>query len=355
MDLSAILKEAVERRISDIFIVAGMPVCFKQGARIEPAGGERLLPEATLAYITKIYELAGGRSADRLFARGDDDFSFSLKGVSSFRVSAYKQRGSLAAVIRVVALELPDPGALHIPANVLSLADIPRGLLLVSGPSGCGKSTTLACLIDRINAQRSGHIITLEDPIEFLHAHKGCIVSQRGIEMDTESYPSALRAALRQNPDVILIGELRDAESIAIALTAAETGHLVISTLHTLGAANSVDRLVDVFPPEQQQQARMQLSMVLQAVVSQQLVPTTDGGEWPAFEIMLCNGAVRNTIRDGRTHQLDALIFSGASAGMISMDNSLLELYKQGKITKAEAELRSLSPEQLVRRVGELE
>ncbi|MEA5051800.1 MAG: PilT/PilU family type 4a pilus ATPase [Oscillospiraceae bacterium] len=354
MDLTDLLRQAVDRHISDIFIVAGKPLCFKTGTRIEPADGERLLPDRTRALIMQIYQMANGRSAERLETKGDDDFSFSLKGVSRFRVSAYKQRGSLAAVIRVVALELPDPQALHIPANVLALADIPRGLLLVSGPSGCGKSTTLACMIDRINSTRSGHIITLEDPIEFLHAHKSCIVSQREIEMDTESYPAALRAALRQNPDVILIGELRDTESIAIALTAAETGHLVISTLHTLGAANSIDRLVDAFPPEQQQQVRMQLSMVLQAVVSQQLVPTRDGQEWPAFELMLCNGAVRNTIRDGRTHQLDALIFSGAAAGMVSMDNSLLELYRQGRITRAEAELRSLSPEQLVRRADEL-
>ncbi|MEA4912456.1 MAG: PilT/PilU family type 4a pilus ATPase [Oscillospiraceae bacterium] len=355
MDLTNTLKRAVEEHISDIFIVAGKPLCFKTGAHIEPVDNVRLLPDATRAYITEIYKMANDRSTARLTEKGDDDFSFSLKGVSRFRVSAYKQRGSLAAVIRVVALELPDPRALHIPENVLALADIPRGLLLVSGPSGCGKSTTLACMIDRINAQRSGHIITLEDPIEYLHSHKRCIVSQREIEMDTESYPAALRAALRQNPDVILIGELRDAESIAIALTAAETGHLVISTLHTLGAANSVDRLVDVFPPEQQQQVRMQLSMVLQAVVSQQLLPARDGGERPAFELMLCSSAVRNTIRDGRTHQLDALIFAGASAGMVPMDASLLELYQAGIITAAEAELRSLAPEQLARRLREIQ
>ena len=354
MDLNLFLKDSVEKGVSDIFIVAGKPLCYKVGSHIETVGDSRLSPSETNTLITAIYEMANHRSTDRLFKNGDDDFSFSLVGVSRFRVSAYKQRGSLAAVIRVVALTLPEPEKLHIPKYVLDLADIPRGMILVSGPSGSGKSTTLACLIDIINETRSGHIITLEDPIEYLHPHKSSIVSQREIEMDTVSYPSSLRAALRQNPDVILIGELRDPQSIAIALTAAETGHLVISTLHTLGSANSVDRLVDAFEPSQQTQVRMQLSMVLQAVVSQQLIPTTSGDVIPAFEVMLCNNAIRNMIRDGRTHQIDSVIFSGSSSGMVSMDTSLIELYKKGIITAQEAELRSLSPEQVVQKLREI-
>ncbi|NLC78466.1 MAG: PilT/PilU family type 4a pilus ATPase [Ruminococcaceae bacterium] len=354
MDLLAFLKDSVTKDVSDIFIVAGKPLSYKVGTILHSYDDERLSPEKTNLLITEIYQMADNRNTDRLLKNGDDDFSFSLTGISRFRVSAYKQRGSLAAVIRVVALTLPNPTKLHIPDFVLDLANIPRGMILVSGPSGCGKSTPLPCLIDIINEQRAGHIITLEDPIEFLHPHKASIVSQREIEMDTVSYPSALRAALRQNPDVILIGELRDPQSISIALTAAETGHLVISTLHTLGAANSMDRLVDAFEPSQQQQVRMQLSMVLQAVVSQQLVPTISNDVFPVFEVMLCNNAIRNMIRDGRTHQIDSVIFSSSASGMVSMDTSLIDLYKRGMITAQEAELRSLSPEQLVRQLNDV-
>lgn len=352
MDLNLFLKDSVEKGVSDIFIVAGKPLCYKVGSHIETVGDSRLSPSETNTLITAIYEMANHRSTDRLFKNGDDDFSFSLVGVSRFRVSAYKQRGSLAAVIRVVALTLPEPEKLHIPKYVLDLADIPRGMILVSGPSGSGKSTTLACLIDIINETRSGHIITLEDPIEYLHKNKMCIVSQRELELDTESYVSALRASLRQAPDVILVGEMRDYETIRTAMTAAETGHLVISTLHTTGAASTVDRIVDVFPPNQQPQIRVQLSMLLQSVVSQQLVPTCDGGVRPVFEIMHANNAVRTMIRDAKTHQLDTVIAASAAEGMVGMDASLAELCRAGVITDVTAKRYALNFDLMARRLN---
>lgn len=352
MDVQALLKQMVDKGVSDIFIIAGRPLSFKLGNRIQSLNEEILTPALTRECILGIYALSGGRDADTLLTRGDDDFSFSIPGVSRFRVNTYKQRGSLAAVIRVVAFHLPDPKALHIPDSVLQLADKRRGLLLFTGPSGSGKTTSLACLIDRINATRNAHIITLENPIEYLHSHRQSIISQREISIDTDGYAVALRAALRQSPDVILIGELRDAETISITLTAAETGHLVISTLHTLGTANAIDRLVDAFPASQQNLVRMQLSMVLQSVIFQQLVPARDGGMQSAFEIMHCNSAIRNLIRDGRTHQIPTVIQSGGGEGMVSMDMSLLRLYREGVITAQEAVLHSLAPEAMARQVG---
>jgi len=254
--------------------------------------------------------------------------------------------------VRVVHFQLPDPQELQIPETVLSLAHLTKGLVLVTGPGGSGKSTTLACIIDRINSSRSGHIITLEDPIEYMHPHKKCIVSQRELASDTESYVAALRAALRQSPDVILLGEMRDSETISTAMTAAETGHLVLSTLHTVGAANTIDRVIDAFPPGQQAQVRIQLSMLLQAVVSQQLVPSKDGGEVPALEIMLVNSAIRNMIRESKIHQIDTVIFSSAAEGMVSMDTSLADLCQRGLITLREALLYSQNPDFLEKKLA---
>ena len=224
--------------------------------------------------------------------------------------------------------------------------------MLVTGPAGCGKSTTLACVIDAINNSRSAHVITLEDPIEFLHRHKHSIVSQREVATDTQSYVTALRAALRQSPDVILLGEMRDHETISVAMTAAETGHLVLSTLHTVGAANTIDRVIDVFPPNQQQQVRVQLSMVLRAVVSQQLIPTVDGGLVPAFEILLANDAVRNMIRESKVHQIGGVIYSSSSQGMCDMDSSILRLFSDGVISRENALLYSTNPDALARKLG---
>ena len=352
MQLTEMLKEAVEKGASDIFIVSGLPLAYKINNSIQNQSEEKLYPDATRRMILEIYELASQRDPKRLLEKGDDDFSFSLVGVSRFRVSTYKQRGSLAAVIRVVKFDLPDPVQLGVPQTVLDLGRLKKGLVLVTGPAGSGKSTTLACMIDLINRSRNCHVITLEDPIEYLHSHKKSVVSQREISNDTESYVTALRAALRQAPNVILLGEMRDYETISTALTAAETGHLVFSTLHTVGAANTIDRVIDAFPPNQQPQIRVQLSMVLQAVVSQQLIPAKDGSVAPAFEIMKVNGAIRNMIRESQVHQIDTVIYSSAGEGMISMDASILELYRQGKISAEEAMTCAAAPAALAKKMG---
>ena len=258
-----------------------------------------MMPEQCESLIREIYELADHRDIGKFLQTGDDDFSFTVKGLSRYRVSTYMQRGSLAAVIRMITFSLPDPSVLGIPEQIIDLGNLKKGLVLVTGPAGSGKSTTLACIINAINENQEKHIITLEDPLEFLHKHKKSIVSQREISSDTESYVVALRSSLRQSPDVILLGEMRDFETMSIAMTAAETGHLVLSTLHTLGAANTIDRIIDVFPPNQQRQIAIQLSSVLQAVVSQQLIPSADeSGMHAAFELMTATPAIRNMIRE---------------------------------------------------------
>lgn len=357
IDITEILKKAVQENVSDIFIISGCPLSFKTNDVIHPADTESLRtyalkPEDTKKCIEKIYSLGGGRDMNPFLQSGDDDFSFSIEGLCRFRCNAYLQRGSMAAVLRVVAFDLPDPTVLHIPDTVIGLNRNKKGLVLITGAAGSGKSTTLACIIDRINHTRNSHIITIEDPIEFLHRHDKSIVSQREVEHDTQSYVHALRAALRQAPDVILLGEMRDYETIATAMTAAETGQLVLSTLHTVGAANTIDRIIDVFPPNQQQQIRVQLSMVLQAVVSQQLLPAADGTLLPAFEIMLVNPAIRNMIRESKVHQIDNAINSGAGEGMISMDTYLLKLFGEGKITRETALIYAANPENLTKKMN---
>ncbi|MFT4104271.1 MAG: PilT/PilU family type 4a pilus ATPase [Lacrimispora sp.] len=351
MNVVELLNAAVAQNASDIFLVPGMPFSCKIGSRIVYQNEEKLFPEQMEELIPQLYEVAGNRSMQRVRERGDDDFSFALPGISRFRSSVFRQRGSLAAVIRVVTFTLPDHSALHVPESVMDIARMTKGFVLVTGPAGSGKSTTLACIIDEINNTRNAHVITLEDPLEYLHKHKQSVVTQREIITDTESYVSGLRAALRQAPDVILVGEMRDYETIQIAMTAAETGHLVISTLHTVGASNTIDRIIDSFPPNQQQQVRMQLSMVVQAVVSQQLIPTLDGGVYPAFEILFFNNAIRNMIREGKTHQIDSVIATGQSEGMISMDSSLLTLYKEGKITRENAVIYASNGELMEKKI----
>ena len=344
------LSFATEHHASDIFIIAGRPLSIKTDGRLSTYG-DRLMPEQTSEILEAIYQMANNRDISRLHNTGDDDFSFSIPGLSRFRINAYKQRGSLAAVIRVIAFQLPDPAELSIPEDVMSIADLTKGMVLVTGSAGSGKSTTMACLIDRINHSREGHIITLEDPLEYLHRHDRCIVSQREICTDTENYITSLRATLRQSPDVILLGEMRDHETIQTAMTAAETGHLILSSLHTLGAANSLNRIIDVFEPSQQHQIIMQLSMVLQAVISQQLVPDVNGKNIPVFEIMRLTPAIRNMIRDNKIHQIDGVI-SSSPGQMRSMDQSLFELYKNGRITKETAINYAMNPEMLRRRLG---
>ena len=336
MELTDILTTAVARQASDVLLIAGLPVAYKIEGQITREG-ERLRPEDTLALARSVYQLAGERDMSPLLEAGDDDFSFALPGLSRFRVNALRQRGSLALVIRVVSFTLPDREALGIPDNVMAFAGCTRGMVLFTGPAGSGKTTTLACIVDAVNTTRNAHVITIEDPIEYLHQHKKSVVTQRELSTDTRSYDAALRAALREAPDLILLGEMRDAETIRAAVTAAETGHLVISTLHTIGAANTIDRIVDSFPPSQQQQIRTQLALVLEGVVSQQLIPGADGGLVPAFEVMSVNSAVRNLIRESKAHQLDNVIATSAAEGMVSMDQSILRLAQGGRITPEEA------------------
>lgn len=349
-EILSYLHAAVSSGASDIFVVSGIPVSMKRDGVTLPTDDVRVMPERANALVSELYEL-DHRPMDRFLETGDDDFSISVPGLSRFRVSTYRQRGSMAAVIRVVNFEIPDPDVLNIPPEVISVSEKPRGLVLVTGPAGGGKSTTLACIIDAINTNRDAHIITLEDPIEYLHRNKRSIISQREIGTDTSSYITALRASLRQAPNVILLGEMRDYETIRVAMSAAETGHLVISTLHTTGAVSSVDRIIDAFPANQQQQIRVQLSMVLQTVISQQLVPAVDGSLVPAFEIMHLNSSVRNLIRESKVHQLDFVIQSSGAEGMIAMDASLEALCRQGKITRETALKHAINPEQLQRRL----
>ena len=349
MQLIDLLKNAIEKQGSDIFLIPGSPVMVKILGHLIPLTEARMMPADVEALISEIYTIAR-RERTALDADGDDDFSFAVKDLSRFRCNVYYQRGTLAAACRVVAFGLPDPANLHIPPQVMNLANTRGGMILVTGPAGSGKSTTLACLIDRINSRFSGHIVTIEDPIEYLHSHKKSLVSQREVPNDSPTFARALRAALRQAPDVIMLGEMRDQETIRTAITAAETGHLVLSSLHTIGASKTVDRILDVFPAEQQPQIRTQLSMVLRAVVSQRLITTRSGDQIPVFELMLVNPAVQNLIRDGRTHQIDNAIFGGG-ADMLSMDQELLRMVKAGQLDRETAILYAVSPDALAKKI----
>lgn len=352
MDITDILKAAISDNASDLFIVANLPISHRINGNVVIKDGTRLAPADTEELIRQIYHLAKDRDLTRLMIKGDDDFSFAIPGLSRFRVNAYKQRGSLSAVIRVISFSMPDPASICIPDAIINMSRESTGMVLITGPAGNGKSTTLACIIDAINHQRSAHIITLEDPIEYLHRHNKSIISQREINIDTDSYVTALRAALRQSPDVILLGEMRDFETIAVAMTAAETGHLLFSTLHTVGAANTINRIIDVFPANQQRQIAVQLSTVLKAVISQQLVPSVNGTRIPAFEIMTVTPAVRNMIRENKVYQLDGLIANAASDTMQSMDTSLLQLYRKGMITRETAVTYATNQDMLARRLS---
>ncbi len=351
MDIKSLFKYAIDHDASDVFIVAGLPASSRIHNTIVRYDNHRLMPDDTEKLVRQIYELAGHRSMDHLQKTGDDDFSFAVPGLSRFRVNAYKQRGTLSAVVRIITFTLPDPERLGIPDSIMDLTRFSKGLVLITGPAGSGKSTTLACMIDAINRNTESHIITLEDPLEYLHRHNRSIVSQREINVDTESYVTALRAALRQSPDVILLGEMRDYETIQVAMTAAETGHLILSTLHTIGSANTIDRIIDVFPPNQQRQIAVQLSMVLKAVVSQQLIPSTDGTRVPAFELMTVTPAIRNMIRDNKIPQIDGIVYSASGKEMFAMDTSLAQLCKSGKITKDTALAYATNPEMLAKKI----
>ena len=345
--LDEILRKALEFKGSDVFVVPGSQVMTKASGKMIPITQDRALPNDIAVLVDRAYELAG-RTRETLAEEGDDDFSFAVRDLSRFRCNTYRQRGSLAMTCRVVAFGIPDPVDRHIPDVVMRLADLRSGMILVTGPAGNGKSTTLACLVDKINRTRSGHIITIEDPIEYLHPHKQCLVSQREVPGDASTFARALRAALRQAPDVIMLGEMRDIETISTAITAAETGHLLLSSLHTLGAAKTIDRVIDAFPANQQNQIRAQLSMVLRAVVSQRLILTKEGKLHPVFEVMCVNPAIQNLIREGKTHQIDNAIFGGG-ADMLSMDTELARLLRDGRIDKEQAALLAIHPETVER------
>ena len=351
MHVKELLENAVYRNAADIFIVAGLPVSYRIDGAINQTGEEKLVPAQTSQLVEQIYELAGNRDMTQLITKGDDDFSFAITGLSRFRVSAYKQRGTLSAVIRIITFTLPSPEDLGIPQSIIQTGMLSKGLVLVTGPAGSGKSTTLACIIDYINKHKHQHIITLEDPLEYLHRHDQCIVSQREINVDTESYVTALRAALRQSPDVILLGEMRDYETINVAMTAAETGHLIFSTLHTPGAVNTIERIIDVFPASEKSQIAMQLSLVLQCVISMQLVPDVTGKQIAVFEVMTLTPAIRNMIRDHKIPQIEGMIYASNKEDMVSMDSSLLNLYKQGRITKETAIEFATNPEMLKKKL----
>ena len=344
------LRKAVKIGASDILMFSGKPVSMRLNGTITTEDEDIIRADTADAYVRALFEMAG-RGMEKYRETGDDDFPLSVPGLSRFRVSAYRQRGSSAAVVRVVQFEIPDPNSLLIPEEVIKISGKKHGLVLVSGPTGCGKSTTLACIVDAINSSRNAHIITIEDPIEYLHKNKLSAISQREIGSDTLNYLSAIRACLRQTPDVIQLGELRDFETIAAAVTAAETGVLILSTLHTIGAANTVDRIIDVFPSKQQSQIRLQLSMTLQTVVSQQLLPGVNGNLVSAFEIMHINSAIRNLIREAKTHQIDSIIQTYSNEGMVNMDSSIAKLFKNGLISAETAIQYAMNPDQMARRI----
>ncbi|MDD2413596.1 MAG: PilT/PilU family type 4a pilus ATPase [Eubacteriaceae bacterium] len=352
MDIKQILTHATLQKASDVFLVTGLPLTYKVNGQLVHITEKPLMPSDTESLVRGIYGLASGRDYDTFNKNGDDDFSFALPGVSRFRASTYKQRGTDAAVIRIISFSLPDPKAMGIPDCVTDLADLRKGMILVTGPAGSGKSTTMACMIDHINETRAEHIITLEDPLEHLHHHKKSIVSQREIGTDTEDYVTALRAALRQSPDVILLGEMRDHETINVAMTAAETGHLILSTMHTISAADTIDRVVDAFPPNQQNQIAVQLSMCLSAVVSQQLIPSVDHSRLiPAFEVLTVTPGVRNMIRDHKAHQIGGLLYSSTQPDMFSMDTYLYNLVTHDRITAETAISHAVNPAMLEKKL----
>ena len=333
--IEEIMRTAHKAGASDVHITVGIPPKMRVNGNLITMEYPKLMPADTVEIA---YAIMNDVQRERFDERGEYDMSFSIPELGRYRVNVYKQRGSVALALRLVGTQVPSPEVLGVPESVINLYERKRGLILVTGPTGSGKSTTLAAIIDKINNNRDAHVITLEDPIEYLHQHKMSMVNQREIGLDSENYANALRAALREDPDVILVGEMRDFETISVAITAAETGHLVLSTLHTIGAASTVDRVIDVFPPHQQQQIRVQFANVLEAVISQQLIPTVDGkGRVAAFEVMHANHAVRNLIREGKSHQLSSVMQTNRRLGMITMDEAIIQLYQERKITRENA------------------
>jgi twitching motility protein PilT len=349
-DFSAVLLTVLERNASDLHLTAGSPPMIRQHGKLHALDFPALTPQQTREVV---YSILTNDQRQRLETDWQIDFAYSIPGKARYRVNAYFQRASLSAAFRLIPSEMPKLRDLGLPPVLQEFTKKPRGFVLVTGPTGSGKSTTLAAMLDSINDERQEHILTIEDPIEFLHKHKKCIVNQRELGADAQTFALGLKAALRQDPDVILVGEMRDLETISTALTAAETGHLVFATLHTQDTAQTVDRIVDVFPPDQQQQVRVQLSVSLQGIVTQQLIASADGtGRVVATEVLVPTPAVRNLIREGKTHQIYSALQTGGQFGMQTMDASLAGLVREQKITRELAEARSSTPEELRRLMG---
>ncbi|MEX0786246.1 MAG: type IV pilus twitching motility protein PilT [Dehalococcoidia bacterium] len=345
-----LLRRVVETDASDLHMTAGAPPVLRINGRLVPEQGPALTPEAT---AQALHEVASDEQRASFAREQELDFAYSVAGGGRFRVNAAFQRGSVTLAFRPIRTAIPSLEELGLPEICASLALRPRGLVLVTGPTGSGKSTTLAAMIDFLNERREQHIVTIEDPIEFVHRHKRCVVSQREVGVDTGSFAAALKHVLRQDPDVILVGEMRDLETVGLALTAAETGHLVLATLHTPSASQTIDRVIDSFPPHQQQQVRVQLSTVLEAVLCQTLVPRADGsGRVAALEIMMATSAVRNLIREGKTYQIPNVIQTGSQQGMQSLEQSLALLARKGVISREDALAVSSSPGELERLLG---
>jgi len=351
LDFAQVLLEVVDRRASDLHLTAGAPPMVRIRGRLTALEDyPKLTPTDTREIV---YSILSDAQRQKLETNWQLDFAYQIPGTARFRVNAYFQRMSVGAAFRLIPFEIAPLDSLGLPPVVADFANRPRGLVLVTGPTGSGKSTTLASLIDVINEQREEHIMTIEDPIEFLHRHKRCIVNQRELGSDATSFADALKAALRQDPDVILVGEMRDLETIGTAITAAETGHLVFATLHTQDTPQTIDRIVDVFPPSQQGQVRAQLSIALQGIMTQTLLPTADGsGRCVAAEVLVPTPAVRNLIREAKSHQIYSVLQTGSAHGMQTMDASLAQLVRAGKITRQLAESRAHSAEELRRLIG---
>lgn len=331
MELDELLQEGIRLEASDVHLTVGIEPMLRINGRLRKLGEEKISPEQINALVEGMMD---GKRKEEFEEKGEVDFAYHLDDYR-FRVNAFHQRGHAAAVLRIIPNEIMNLGDLGLPEKLEELALKPRGLFLVTGPTGSGKSTTLAAMIDLINENEDRHIITLEDPIEYVHQHKESIVNQREVGSDTENFANGLRAALRQDPDVILVGEMRDLDTISTAITAAETGHLVLSTVHTIGAANSIERIVDVFPSYQQEQIKVQLASVLKGVITQQIMPKAyEDGRTVAFEIMRSTPAIQNLIREGKTHQIDTILQTKSDLGMRTMDSSLINMYKNGEITK---------------------
>jgi twitching motility protein PilT len=353
IDFADVLTDVIDRNASDLHITAGAPPTIRVRGHLAPLEGYPVLTPQDTREI--VYSILSGEQRRRLENDWQLDFAYLIPGRGRFRVNAYFQRSAIGAAFRLIPTNLTKIDELGLPPVVHELTRKPRGLVLVTGPTGSGKSTSLAAMIDEINESRPEHIMTIEDPIEFLHTHKQCIVNQRELGSDATSFASALRAALRQDPDVILVGEMRDLDTIATALTAAETGHLVFATLHTQDAPQTIDRVIDVFPAAQQNQVRVQLSVTLQGIITQQLLPTADGaGRVVACEVLVPTPAVRNLIREGKIHQITSVMQTGSQFGMQTMDGALATLVRTGKISKKLARSRSSTPEELERLLGSL-